>query len=97
CPVNVASLTLSPHVGTHADAPLHYEPGGATAGALALDAFIGPCRVVHAVGCGPLVQWQHLAHAITPDLPPRLLVRTYARMPVDRWDPQLAAYAPETI
>ena len=53
--------------------------------------------MVHALGCGPLVQWQHIAHAITPTLPPRLLVRTYERMPVDRWDPQLAAYAPETI
>ena len=26
-----------------------------------------------------------------------MLVRTYERAPVDRWDPQLAAYAPETI
>ncbi len=26
-----------------------------------------------------------------------MLVRTYERMPVDRWDGQLAAFAPETI
>lgn len=26
-----------------------------------------------------------------------MLVRTYARMPVDRWDAGLAAYAPETV
>ena len=26
-----------------------------------------------------------------------MLVRTYARAPVDRWDAQLAAFAPETI
>ena len=31
CPVNVATLTLSPHTGAHADAPLHYDPEGATA------------------------------------------------------------------
>ena len=31
------------------------------------------------------------------DLPPRVLVRTYDRMPVDRWDPGLAAFAPDTI
>ena len=31
------------------------------------------------------------------ELPPRVLVRTYERAPVDRWDPGLAAYAPETI
>ncbi|CAN7744346.1 arylformamidase [Pseudorhodoferax sp. LjRoot39] len=96
CPVNVGELTLSPHVGAHADAPLHYDPDGAAIGAVDLAPYLGPCRVVHAIGCGPLVQWAHLAHALD-GLPPRLLVRTYATMPQDRWDPQLAAYAPETV
>lgn len=96
CPVNVGELTLSPHVGAHADAPLHYDPDGAAIGAVDLAPYLGPCRVVHAIGCGPLVTWAHLAHSLD-GLPPRLLVRTYARMPVDRWDPQLAAYAPDTV
>lgn len=96
-PVNVSCLMLSPHVGTHADAPLHYDNDGAAIGAVPLDAFIGPCRVVHAMGCGPLVQWRHIAHAMTADLPPRVLLRTYARMPVDRWDASLTACAPGTL
>ncbi|MFT3717742.1 arylformamidase [Pseudorhodoferax sp.] len=96
CPVNVSELTLSPHVGAHADAPLHYDPAGAPIGAVPLEPFLGPCRVVHAIGCGPLVEWRHLQHALD-GLPPRLLVRTYARMPQDRWDPRLAAYAPQTV
>jgi len=96
CPVNVSALTLSPHVGAHADAPLHYDPAGEAIGAVPLEPFLGPCRVVHAIGCGPLVEWRHIAHAMQ-GLPPRVLVRTYARMPVDRWDAGLAAYAPETV
>jgi arylformamidase len=96
CPVNVSTLTLSPHVGAHADAPLHYDPEGATAGALDLAPYLGPCRVIHAIGHGPLVRWQHIEHAVS-GLPPRVLVRTYEHMPVDRWDPALAAYAPDTI
>ncbi len=96
CPVNVSTLTLSPHVGAHADAPLHYDPAGATAGQVDLAPYLGPCRVIHAIGCGPLVRWEHLAHALAA-LPCRVLVRTYARMPVERWDPDLAAFAPETI
>jgi arylformamidase len=52
--------------------------------------------VIHALGCGPLVQWEHLEHAAR-ELPARVLVRTYERMPVDRWDAELAAFAPETI
>lgn len=97
CPVNVSELTLSPHVGAHADAPLHYAPDGASIGHTDLAPFLGRCRVVHAIARGPLIAWDHIAHAIDATLPPRVLVRTYARAPVDRWDPLLAAYAPETV
>jgi arylformamidase len=96
CPVNVSEITLSPHVGAHADAPLHYDPAGATIGDVDLLPYLGPCRVIHAIERGPLIVWEHLVHAIDK-LPPRVLVRTYRRAPVDRWDGALAAYAPATI
>lgn len=96
CPVNVSEITLSPHVGAHADAPLHYDPAGRTSGQLDLEPYLGCCRVIHAIGKGPLVTWEQLAHALA-GLPPRVLVRTYERAPVDRWDPQLAAFAAATI
>ena len=96
CPVNVSTLTLSPHVGAHADAPLHYDPEGLPVGELPLEPYLGPCRVIHAIDPGPLVRWEHLAHAAA-SLPPRVLVRTYRNAPVDRWDPQLAAFAPDTV
>ena len=96
CPVNVSALTLSPHVGAHADAPLHYDPEGAAIGAVDLQAFIGRCRVVHAIACGPLVRPEHIAHAMD-GLPPRVLVRVYEHMPQDRFDTALPAFAPETV
>ena len=92
----MSALTLSPHVGAHADAPLHYDPAGVAIGAVDLAPYLGPCRVIHAIGVRPLILWELLAHA-TQALPPRVLVRTYARMPVDAWDAQLAAFAPETL
>jgi arylformamidase len=95
CPVNVATLTLSPHVGAHADAPLHYDDTGAAIGAVDLEPYLGRCRVIHAIGRGPLVEWTHLEHALA-DLPPRVLVRTYARQPAG-WDAALAAFAPQTV
>lgn len=96
CPVNVSTITLSPHTGAHADAPLHYDDAGAPIGAVDLLPYLGRCRVIHAIGCGPLVRLAHLEHALA-GLPERVLVRTYANAPVDRWDPDLAAYAPETV
>ena len=96
CPVNVSTLTLSPHVGAHADAPLHYDPYGAAVGQLDLLPYLGACRVIHCIGSAPLVRWEQIAHAMV-DAPPRILVRTYQQMPVQRWDADLAAFAPETV
>lgn len=44
--VNVSAVSGSPHVGTHADAPLHVEDGWPASEDLPLDAFNGPCLVV---------------------------------------------------
>src|SRR3546814_9542743 len=55
CPVNVSQITLSPHVGAHADAPLHYSKQGAAIGQLGLEPFLGPCRVIHVLNGRPLI------------------------------------------
>lgn len=96
CPVNVSAITLSPHTGAHADAPLHYGADGAAIGAVDLSPYLGPCRVIHAIGVHPLIEWRHLEHAVD-DLPPRVLVRTCRQAPLERFDADLTAYAPETI
>jgi arylformamidase len=99
CPVNVSAITTTPHAGAHADAPLHYDPQGASIGAVTLEPYLGLCRVVHAIGVRPLVQWHHVCHALPDEatLPARVLVRTYAHMPADRWDPALTAFDPELL
>jgi arylformamidase len=95
-PVNVARLTLSPHTGAHADAPLHYDRDGAAIGAVALDTYLGACRVIHCIGARPLVTPDLIA-AHLGDVPPRVLLRTYAQTPLDAWDSAFCAIAPETL
>jgi arylformamidase len=94
CPVNVNSMTLSPHTGAHADAPMHYANGGKASGELGLGPYLGPCRVIHCIGCGPLVLPEHIAHALV-NLPPRVLLRT-AYVASQSWI-SFTAIAPETI
>jgi arylformamidase len=96
CPVNVSAITLSPHVGAHADAPLHYDPQGAAVGALDLRPYLGRCRVIHALSTGALVRTNHFQHALQ-DLPERVLVRTCQRFPLDHFDAQLTAFHPDTV
>lgn len=95
CPVNLSALTLSPHIGAHADAPLHYADEAASIDLVPLDAYIGPCRVIHAIGCGPLITVDKLRHA-EAGLPPRVLVRTCERADTV-WNPSFSAYAPEAL
>lgn len=95
CPVNVARITLSPHTGAHVDAPFHFMAQGAAIGQVDLDLYMGPCRVIHCIGAGPLVTPEHLAGHLD-NLPPRVLLRTYARAP-HYWDEQFCAVAPHTV
>lgn len=94
CPVNVNSITLSPHTGAHADAPLHYANGGASIGEVDLFPYLGPCRVIHCMGSGPLVRPEHIAHALD-GLPARVLLRT-SQVASQNWEP-FTAVAPETL
>ncbi len=94
CPVNVNRITLSPHTGAHADAPMHYANGQASVGELDLAPYLGPCRVIHCLDCGPLVLPEHIAHALD-NLPARVLLRT-ARTASQSWA-SFTAIAPETL
>ncbi len=95
CPVNVSAITMSPHLGAHADAPLHYANGAPAIGVVDLAPFLGRCRVIHAIGAGPLIHPAHLQHAGTA-LPERVLVRSCQRAPTN-WSESFSAFAPETI
>ena len=72
--VNLGWSKASPHVGTHVDAPFHYMEGGARVGGLDLDAFVGPCHVVDAVGESEL--GASLLRGLDLRAAPRVLFRT---------------------
>ena len=95
-PVNVSEITLSPHTGAHTDAPLHYDASGASIAEVPVETYLGPCRVVHAIGCGELVQPAHLRDHLS-GTPPRVLIRTYRSAPQSHWDAAFAALAPASI
>ncbi|MFW5772610.1 MAG: cyclase family protein [Phototrophicaceae bacterium] len=89
--VNLTTITLSPHTGTHADAYYHYEPDGSHPAQMPLDAYIGPARVVRvARPDGPLTpaDFDHV------DLTgaQRLLVRSHVSDLDDRTWPELFPY-----
>jgi arylformamidase len=53
---NVASVTTTPHVGAHADGPLHFLPEGPAIGDVDLDPYVGRCRVVDVTGVSAVTE-----------------------------------------
>ena len=94
-PVSLCSISLSPHIGAHADAPMHYAQGAPSVADLELGPFFGPCRVIHAIGVAPLILPEHLGRQAT-HLPGRVLIRSRAAA-MKSWSHDFAAVAPETI
>ncbi|HEY0996981.1 MAG TPA: cyclase family protein [Gemmatimonadaceae bacterium] len=73
--VNVSALTTSPHVGTHADAPLHVRPGAAASDALPLDAFCGRAFLLDVSGRSGAIDLESIDDRL-PSRLERLLLRT---------------------
>jgi arylformamidase len=95
-PVNVSRFALSTHTGAHTDAPLHYDSHGLSIGHVPLDAYLGPCRVIHCLGAAR-VEPSHIQNHLNDTLPPRVLLRTYAQAPQAQWDDGFASVAADVI
>lgn len=72
--VNVGRLTMSPHTGTHADAPFHFTDDGKTVAELDPSVFVGPARVIAAPGKRGIGARELAEHDL--DGVSRLLVKT---------------------
>ena len=84
CPVKVSKISMSTHTGAHCDAPSHYDVNGKAIDEVALETYIGTCRVIHCIGA-PQVQPEHILPFID-QLPARVLFRTYQQAPQMQWD-----------
>ena len=95
-PVNVASIALSTHSGAHADAPLHYDPAGLPIDAVALEPYLGPCRVVDARGAGAAISAGLVETHWSPGVT-RMLFRTFDRFPADHWPSHFTVFSAQAV
>ena len=84
-PVNLTTITTTPHVGTHADAYFHYTPDGVHPKDMPLGAYLGKARVI-TVGkrTGEIMPKDFPAGTL--DGVQRLLIHTWVSdVPDDQW------------
>ncbi|MGD1148183.1 MAG: cyclase family protein [Thermoanaerobaculaceae bacterium] len=85
----VSWIRLSPHVGTHIDAPLHLDPTGRDVASLSLLTCVGRCEVVALPGHDQPIDLTDLPPGWNPSTP-RVLFAT-SSWPVDSPIPQTFA------
>ena len=88
-------MTMSTHTGAHCDAPSHYDKEGKAIDEVALDAYIGPCRVIACIGA-TVVEPHHLVGKLQ-NVPSRVLLRTYQIAPQQTWDPDFCSISSAAI
>ena len=92
---NVSTIRMSTHVGTYTDAPLHYDDDGLDMASVALDKYVGRCRVIDVSGEGTPPQVP--AAALSPEAlrgAERVLLRTSKAHDHRRFDEQFTALGP---
>jgi arylformamidase len=83
--INLSAFSMSPHVGTHADAPVHIggnlnkpDPHTQTVGQMPLTPFMGPTAVVDVSPLTEAITWAHVEDQLSayPTFPRRILFKT---------------------
>jgi arylformamidase len=84
----VSRITMSPHNGTHADAPSHFLSGAPGIGEVDVGKYVGRCRVVERIGDGPLTAREVARWRVRRG--DRVLVRTRRRVDPTRFPARFA-------
>jgi len=94
--VNVGRVEMSVHTGTHVDAPLHFDDGGADAASVPLEKYVGACVVADVRPSERGILPGHLPAGLAEAVraAPRLLLRSYAERPA-AFDEGMAHATPE--
>jgi arylformamidase len=93
---NVSTIRMSVHVGTHTDAPLHFDLAGSDIAGVDLRLYLGRCRVVDVRGEGTpsLIPAAALTPAVLAGVE-RLLLRTRDHHDHRTWDGTFTALGPD--
>ncbi len=99
--VNLTALTMSPHVGTHADAPAHiggdlFDTQGVV-GNLPLQPFLGETLLVDIAPWNTEIRLEHISSKLSDKLPARLLVRTKRQIRFDVFEDEYAYFAGDLL
>ena len=95
--ISLSTITTTVHLGSHADAPIHYGAGGRTIEQQPLELYVGPCLVLHVEAAhGRAVTIQDLVGRV-PFGTERLLLATGTHRDREAWTDAFASIDPPLV
>ena len=95
--ISLSSVKTTVHLGSHADAPVHYGTGGRTIDRQPLDLYVGPCILVRVEGArGRAITAQDLAGRV-PFGTERVVIATGTFPDPERWTDDFASIDPALV
>jgi arylformamidase len=101
--INLTAMTMSPHVGTHADSPVHIkgdmsERWGMADG-MPLEPYLGPVLVLDVATISDAITLDLVKDRLSAmeKIPPRILFRTTPSIRYDRWEGKYAYFSADLI
>jgi len=101
--INLTAITMSPHVGTHADAPVHVtgdmNDGVGMAASLPLEYYFGPAVVIDVSPLDELIKVEHVAFKLDnfADKPRRVLFKTSSLIRYEVFEEKYAYFSVDLI
>jgi arylformamidase len=101
--INLTAFTMSPHVGTHADAPVHVRgslpDSPETVDSLPLAPFIGPAAIIDVSPWTQAITWHQVKPQLErlPQIPARILFKTAKHIRYDVFEKEYAWFDAELI
>ena len=92
---NVAAITTTPHLGAHADGPLHFSDGAPGIGEVDLAPYLGRCRVVDVTGARVVDEEAVFGSELGGAT--RILFRTGTFPDFERWNEDFAYLDPVLV
>ncbi|MFM8873332.1 MAG: cyclase family protein [Phycisphaerales bacterium] len=95
--ITLSRVRTTVHLGSHADAPIHYGKGGRTIDAQPLDLYVGPAHLVRVTGArGRAVTVADVAGKV-PFGTERVLIATETYPDADTWNDDFASIDPALV
>lgn len=105
--MNLCAFTMSPHVGTHADSPVHIHGDlqtlEETAGTLPLSPYVGPAFLLDVTSSGAnfidAISWDHVKGVLAglDPFPQRILFKTAHRIRYELWEKDYAWFSEQLV